>query len=134
MKFEYHTFEVEPYLAAGNQPSFTMKGVSAASKYYTLIDPGSMKYSLTASQSEGVRIPVFAVATSPEVEQPEDVRDLTVGSMLFAMGLENAMRFIENLNLTLPIGRVVVVLATNCHELSGGRYRAYFGITVEVPN
>ena len=134
MKFEYHTFSVEEYLTAGTQPSFTMKGVSPASKYYTLVDPDNMEYSLTASHSEGVRVPVFAVATAREIEQPENIRNLTVGSMLFAMGLENAMRFLENLNLTRSVERVIVALATNCHELSGGRYRAYFGMTVEVPN
>jgi hypothetical protein len=130
MKFEYHTFEVESYLRSGQQPSFTMKGVEPTSKYYTLVDPTSMRHALTTSASDGVRVPVFAVTTAPV--QDEKVRGLTHGSLLFAAGLENAMRFMYELKLNKPIEKAIVVLATNCHELSGDRYRAYFGITLEV--
>jgi len=49
------------------------------------------------------------------------------------MGMEVAIKFISRLALRKPISRVVVVMATNCHELESKRYRAYFGVTLEVP-
>jgi hypothetical protein len=132
MKIEYHTFDVEPWLASKRQPSFTVKGVEHTSKYYTLTDLERMQYSVTTSVSEGVRVPVFGVSTSAPQEQPENVRELGHGSMLFAMGMENALQFLDSLILKSPVSRAVIVIATNCHALENSRYRAYFGITLEV--
>jgi hypothetical protein len=109
-----------------------MKGLEPTARYYTLVDPTKMEHAVTTSVSDGVRVPVFAVATPAISEQAKTVRDLTHGSLLFAMGLENAIRFMDKLKLSKPVERVIVVLATNCHELAGNRYRAYFGITVEI--
>lgn len=132
MKIEYHTFDVEPWLASGKQPSFMVRGVEHTSRYFTLTNLDGMKYSITTSVSEGVRVPVFAAATSAPQEQPENVRELGHGSMLFAMGLENALQFLDSLQLKKPVARAVIVIATNCHALENDRYRAYFGITLEV--
>lgn len=134
MKFEYFTFEVEPYLQSGNQPSFVFNDVQPARDYYTLTNPNSseMTMTLTTNSSEGVRIPVHAVATSFPDQQSEEVKLLGHGSLLFAMGMEHAFKAVNELNLKKPIERVVIVMATNCHELAGQRYRAYFGLTIET--
>ena len=132
MKFEYHAFEVEPYLQKEMQPVFTMRGIKPTAKYYTLVDLKEMKYALTTSLSDGVRVPVFAVATGEDRNKDINVKQLTHGSLLFAMGMENATMFIDKLQLNKPISRVITILATNCHALTNNRFRAYFGITVEV--
>ena len=132
MEFEYHTFEVESFLESGQQPSFTMKNLKPTGKYVTLVNPETMEVSLTTSNSEGVRVPVFAVVTQAPEQQAENVRNLNHGSLLVAMGMENAMRFVSQIDNRTTIEKVVIVMATNCHQLQGGRYRAYFGITAEV--
>jgi len=132
MKIEYHTFDVEPWLRDKRQPAFTIKGVEHTSKYYTLTDLNKMEYAVTTSASEGVRVPVFAVATSQPEVQAENVRELSHGSLLFAMGMENALRFLDSLKLKSQVDRAVIVIATDCHALEDDRYRAYFGITLEV--
>ena len=130
MKIEYHTLVVEPYLESGQQPVFVVKGVQTTRSYYTLTDPQSMGHSVTLNRSDGVRVPVFAVSTvSP---QGGGATPLTHGSSLFAMGLENAIRFMDSLRLSKPIERAIIVMGTNCHETADGSFRAYFGITLEV--
>jgi hypothetical protein len=132
MKIEYHTFDVEPWLKVKQQPIFTIKGTGATSQYYTLIDPTSMEHALTTSLSEGVRVPVFAVATTLAQHQDANGQTLGHGSLLFAMGMENTLHFVNKLQLRKPINRAIIAIATNCHALAGDRYRAYFGITLEV--
>lgn len=130
MKFEYHAFVVEPYLQRRIQPVFALSDLTPASVYYTLTDPATGEYSITTSNSEAVRIPVFGVSTAapPTI----DLQQLTHGSLLTSVGFEVAMRFLDRLRLKEEIDRVVVVLATNCHQLINNRYRTYFGISVET--
>lgn len=131
MKFEYFTFEVESFLQNGNQPSFVWKDVMPSRKYHTLTDAAKSVLTMTTNNSNGVRIPVHAVATSFPDEQPEGVKLLSHGSLLFAMGIEHALKAAAQLD-RLTIERAIIVLATNCHELAGQRYRAYFGLTFET--
>jgi len=46
--------------------------------------------------------------------------------------VENSLQFLNSLSLKRQVDRAIIVIATNCHALSGGRYRAYFGIALEV--
>jgi hypothetical protein len=132
MNFEYHSFKVEPYLEHGIQPVFVLKSMEPACTYHTLTDPATGESSVTSPNSEVVRIPVFGLVTSV----PENADDLTRqtkhGSLLVGMGLETAIKFISCLNTSKPISRVVVIMSTNCHELEENKYRAYFGVTVEI--
>lgn len=132
MQFEYFTFEVEPYLQSGNQPSFVWRDVKPSCNYHTLTDLEKVETTLTTNNSDGVRIPVHAVATSPPEEQSQHVKQLGHGSLLFAMGMEHAMRAIRSVDADQVIERVILVIATNCHELTGQRYRAYFGLSIET--
>lgn len=133
MKFEYHSFEVEPYLEQGVQPVFTFREMAPACNYYTLSNPDTGESSVTSPNSDGVRIPVFGFVTEVSREADEVTKQTTHGSLLVGMGMEVAIKFISRLALRKPISRVVVVMATNCHELENKRYRAYFGVTLEVP-
>ncbi len=128
MKFEYHAFEVEPFLAEKVQPLFTLAPALGAT-YYTLSDPSTGSYSITTSNSDIVRIPVFGISTEPGTGV---LSKLTHGSLLTSIGIEVAMQLMNKLNLQSPIERVIILLATNCHQLLAGRYRSYVGISIEV--
>lgn len=131
MRFEYHAFEVAPYLRAGVQPSFVLADPDFNHVYYTLTDPDTGKFSKTTSNSEVVRIPVFGVKTN-SVEHDMVLTKLSHGSLLTTVGLEVATRFMAMVPKRNEISRVVVVIADACHELPDQRYRAYFGITMEI--
>jgi hypothetical protein len=130
MQFEYHSFEVEPYLKQGNQPVFMLSELNKTSKYYTLTDPTTGNATLTTGISDAVRIPIFALITA-EPNEDLNFKKLTHGSLLTGLGIETAMKFTAKLNGGI-IEKVIVILATNCHELTNHRYRAYLGISVEL--
>jgi hypothetical protein len=132
MKIEYHTFDVASWLLLKKQPTFVLRGFRQTSRCYTLTDPAKMSHSVTTGVSDGVRVPVFAMSTLSPQDQPTDVQGLTHGSLLLALGMENALRFLDSLQLKSKVSRAVIALATDCHDLGAGRYRAYFGITLEV--
>ncbi len=130
MKFEYHAFAVEPFLRRGVQPVFALSELTPASLYYTLTDPATGEYAVTTNNSDAVRIPVFGISTAAPPEA--GLNQLTHGSLLTSVGIELAMKLLNQLQLPVPIERVVVVLATNCHQLAGGRYRTYVGLCLET--
>lgn len=130
MRFEYHAFAVEPFLQRGVQPIFALSSLAPASVYYTLTDPATGEYSVTTNNSEAVRIPVFGISTAAPSDS--ELSQLTHGSLLTSVGLEVAMKMLNQLQLKAAIERVVVVLATNCHQLAGNRYRTYVGISIET--
>ena len=132
MKSEYHSFEVEPYLEHGIQPVFAFKEMAPACNYHTLSNPATGEAAVTSPNSDGVRIPVFGLVTEVPSNADEVTQQTTHGSLLVGMGMEVAIKFISRLQTNKPISRVVVIMATNCHELENKRYRAYFGVTVEV--
>lgn len=133
MKFEYHAFEVEKYLERGIQPVFALKAMEPACSYHTLTNPDTGESAVTSPNSEVVRIPVFGLVTEVPAGADEITKQTTHGSLLAGMGMEVAIKFISRLELKKPISRVVVIMATNCHELENKRYRAYFGVALEVP-
>ena len=130
MRFEYHSFVVEPFLKQGNQPVFMFSDLNKTSKYYTLSDPDKSIVTLTTGISDAVRIPVFALVTADPGDDAQ-LKQLTHGSLLLGVGLETSAKFFAS----LPpgnINRIIVVVATNCHELTNSRYRAYLGMTAEM--
>jgi hypothetical protein len=131
MRFEYHAFEIAPYLRAGKQPSFVLTDPDFNQVYYTLTDPDTGKFSKTTSNSAVVRIPVFGVKTNFVGNDPV-LTKLSHGSLLTATGLEVAARFIAALPKRNQITRVVIVMADVCHELPDKQYKAYFGLTAEL--
>lgn len=131
MQFEYHAFDVAPYLESSTQPSFALPGLIPAATYYTLTNPDTGAYSMIRGGAEVVRIPVFGVATQPP-DPNSTMRAAGHGSLLVALGLELALKFTNQLQLTQPISRVVVLVATRCHTLPEARYRAYLGLALEV--
>jgi len=133
MRFEYHAFEVEQYLEHGVQPVFALKDMESACSYYTLTNATTGEAAITSPNSDVVRIPVFGLVTEAPAGADEITKQTTHGSLLVGMGMEVAIKFISRLTLKKPISRVVVIMATNCHELENKRYRAYFGVTLEVP-
>ncbi len=130
MRFEYHSFEVEPFLKQGIQPVFMFNGLNKTAQYYTLTDPNTGELTLTTGISDAVRVPVFALITAA-LGEDDSLKQLTHGSLLLNVGIETAMKFMTKLNNS-KINRVIVVVATNCHELPNSRYRAYVGLTAEV--
>jgi len=132
MKFEYHSFEVEKYLEHGIQPIFALKDMVPGCSYHTLTDPATGEFATTSPNSDVVRVPVFGLVTEVPSGADEVTQQTTHGSLLVGMGMEVAIKFISRLQTKKPISRVVVIMATNCHELENKRYRAYFGVTVEV--
>lgn len=140
MKFEWHSFKVEPYLEKGIQPEFMYKGINPGCEYCTIADPSTGEFTVTSTGggSEAVRIPVFAVVADGNVQpnptyqaEGEFTQSTGHGSLLTCTGLEVAAKFIQQIGAR-HINKIVVVMATNCHELENNRYRAYFGITAEV--
>lgn len=133
MKFEYHSFDVEPYLQSGVQPSFLLKDLSTASRYHVVsgMDPVKFSVSKAGGVNEGLNIRVFPIASANRSEQDSDEKHLSHGSVLFALGLESALKILNEIECKGTITKAVIVLATNCHELEGGRYRAYFGMAIE---
>ena len=131
MRFEYHAFEVAPYLRAGIQPTFALNQPDFNHVYYTMIDPSTGQFSKTTSNSDAVRIPIFGIKTNFVANDPV-LAKLSHGSLLTATGLEVATRFISALPAKKQINRVIIVMADACHELPGKQYKAYFGLTVEV--
>lgn len=131
MKFEYHTFDVEPYLASRVQPSFAFPRMAPAANYYTLTDPETGEAAFTRGNGAVVRIPVFGVSTQP-LDPAEELSRADHGSLLTALGMEVILKFVSRLPPHPPISRAVVVLATACHSLPDARYRAYLGIALEV--
>tara|TARA_R110000824_G_scaffold68478_1_gene177083 strand:+ start:1305 stop:1745 length:441 start_codon:yes stop_codon:yes gene_type:complete len=144
MKFEWHSFKVEPYLEKGIQPEFMYKGINPSCEYCTMADPSTGKFTVTSTGggSEAVRIPVFAVIADGNVQPSPTYQaegePTSHGSLLTCTGLEVASKLMQQLQARFDnyfarhINKIVVVMATNCHELENNRYRAYFGITVEV--
>ena len=133
MKFDYYAFDVEPYVKKGVQPLFWLdEKLEPTSVFYTLSDPATGEYSKTLANSAHpvVRMPVFAIST-PSTEG-SDLQYLTHGSLLTALGMEVAMRFLNQLNLDKPAVRAVILMAQTCHQLADRRYRAYCGITIEA--
>lgn len=130
MRFEYHVFTVEPFLQRGVQPVFALSSPTPNAVYYTLTDPETGGYAITTSNSEAVRIPVFGISTAAPVDT--SLSQLTHGSLLTSVGIEVALKFFNQLRLVTAINRVVVVLATNCHQLANNRYRTYVGISIET--
>ena len=130
MQFEYHSFEVEPYLKQGTQPVFMLSTLNKTAKYYTLTNPETGEATLTTGISDAVRIPVFALITA-EPNNDLSFKKLTHGSLLTGLGIETATKFVAKLTGG-TVERVIVILATNCHELANHRYRTYLGITVEM--
>lgn len=129
MKFDYYAFDVEPYVQKGVQPLFWLdEKLDPASVFYTLSDPATGEYSKSVGKVH--RIPVFAIST-PATEG-SDLQYLTHGSLLTSLGMEVAMRFLNQLNLDKPAVRAVILIAQTCHQLADKRYRAYFGITIEA--
>ena len=128
MKFEWHSFEVEPYLEKGIQPEFMYKDLNPSSEYCTLSDPAAGEYVLTstAGGSEAVRIPVFALIADGSTQPTSH------GSLLTGLGIETASTYINRIAKQYKVHKIIVIMATNCHELENNRYRAYFGITAEV--
>src|SRR5690606_20289897 len=94
-------------------------------RFYTLIELSTMQSALTTNASAGVRIPVFGVTTQG---QPGE-NNLTHGSLLFATGMETALKFLDSVRTRGPVKKAIIVLANDCHDLGDGRYRAYFGIS-----
>jgi hypothetical protein len=133
MKFEYHSFAVEPYLDKKLQPTFVLKDLNASSKYHTVssMDPVTFSVVKPGGINAGLNLRVFPIASANREEHDEDERNLSSGSILFALGLESALKVLSELKLNGTVSKVVIVLATNCHELEGGRCRAYFGIAIE---
>jgi len=109
MKFEYHTFDVEPYLASRVQPSFAFPRMTPAANYYTLADPETGEAAFTRGNGEVVRIPVFGVSTQP-LDPAEDLSRADHGSLLTALGMEVILKFVNRLPPHPPISRAVVVL------------------------
>jgi hypothetical protein len=130
MQFEYHSFEVESYLKQGIQPVFMLSPLDKTAKYHTLTNPETGEVTITTGISDAVRIPVFALVTS-EPSNDLSFKKLTHGSLLTGLGFEIATKFVTKLTGG-TIERVIVILATNCHELANHRYRAYLGVTVEI--
>jgi hypothetical protein len=137
MRFEYHSFDVRPFLVNQRQPSFVLSGLKPGSRYCTLTDPDTGKFSVTSGSGNAVRIPVFGISTA--VSSDDLLDKLSPGSLLASIGLEVAIKFM----LALQIGgrdsnnkveRVVIVIATDTHALAGDkpRYRVYFGMTLET--
>ena len=131
MQFEYHTFDVGPYLANKVQPSFAFPRMVPAAHYYALANPGTGESSLARGNSVVVRIPVFGIDTLP-LDPEEDMGRADHGSLLTALGIEVTLKFVNQLRLCQPISRAVIVLATTCHSLPDARYRAYLGVALEV--
>jgi len=134
MKFEYHSFEVEPYLQKGVRPGFLLKDLNQGAIYYTVSDMEPVEFSVNkgGNGSEGTNLKIFPIASSNRSDHDDAEQLLSHGSILFALGLETAMKILEEFKIDKPITKVIVALATNCHELEGGRYRAYFGMSIEV--
>lgn len=131
MRFEYHAFDVEPYLNRGAQPSFVLPDLSPGMAYCTLADPATGAHAVTTRNSDAVRIPVFGISTAAPDTDP-DLARLSHGSLLTSVGIEVASRFLAGIEARDAIERVIVILATNCHALTGARYRTYFGLAAEI--
>ena len=131
MKFEYHTFDVAPYLASGVQPSFAFPRLEPAATYYTLADPETGEAAITRGNGTVVRIPVFGISTRL-LSPADDLSQADHGSLLTVLGMEVILKFTSQLQLQKPVTRAVVIIATACHSLPDARYRAYLGIALEV--
>ncbi len=131
MKFEYYAFKVAPYLKAGTKPSFVLEKPDKNFIYFTLSNPEDGSFAKTTSNSDAVRIPVFNVKTN-SIQEDSSLEHLSHGSLLAAVGIEVAMRFVAKLSHTKNIQRVLIVLGDSCHELADKRYQVYFGLTVET--
>lgn len=133
MKFEYHSFNVEPYLQQNTRPAFVLKELNASSRYHVVsdMDPVSFSIGKPGGSNAGLNIKVFPIASAKRTDHDSDEQQLSHGSILFALGLESASKILNELECRGTISKVIIVLATNCHELDGGRYRAYFGMAIE---
>jgi len=128
MEFEYHPFDVEPYLQQKVQPIFLISNPQPATKYYTLTNPVTGEFSVTTCNSDAIRVPVFGIATKPTTSA---MQDMTHGSLLTSAGLEIAMQFMQQLPARTAVTRLQVFIANNCHELPDGSFRTYFGFVAE---
>lgn len=133
MEFEYFNFDVGPSLKSGQQPSFVLKKLKPACTYYAVTDLSNFEFSTARNPSEGIVVPVFAV-TSKLSDHGADH-----GSILFAMGLENATKAFSSLADTVKnmqkVQRAVYTVANTCHGITveeDKQYRAYFGVVFEV--
>ena len=133
MEFEYFNFDVGPSLKSGRQPSFVLKKLKPACTYYALKDLDNFEFVTARNPSEGVIVPVFAVTSNLSETKADH------GSILFAMGLENATKAFSTLADSVKhmqnVQRAVFTVADSCHGITveaDKQYRAYFGVVFEV--
>lgn len=130
MDLEYFPFDVSGFLQAKRQPVFLLKSLDPSLRYWVPDSLDPISFVTAVAPSEGVRIPVFAVVA--EVNNDE----LSQASVLFGLGLENALRIVKELSVQQQIFpndivSATVVLSTDCH-FSSKKCRAYFGLALGV--
>lgn len=130
MDLEYFPFDVMPFLKQKKQPVFMLKDLNPFFRYWVPTSLAPFTFINAKAPSSGVRVPVFAVASD------SGNTELSSGSLLFGLGLENALTVVRALGLKegIPPGDILsvsVVLAKDCHVI-GDKCRSYFGIALGV--
>jgi len=132
MDLEYFPFDVKPFLEKKAQPVFILKDLNPSFRYWVPTSLSPFSFINAKAPSSGVRIPVFAVASDPSAV------GLAPASLLFSLGIENALMIVRELEIRQGISSsnivsASIVISNDCH-IVGKKCRAYFGIALGVKN